>query len=127
MVPHIQKPAYDPLKDFVPVSTLAQVAYVIAAHPSVPVTDLAGLVKLAKSRPGTLSYSSCGNGTLCNLTGELFKANAGIDLLHVPYKGSAPAITALLGGEVQLASGHAHRAGAAGQGRQGAGPGSDRP
>ncbi len=105
VVQHIQKPlGYDPLKDFAPVSTLAQVAYVIAAHPSVPATDLAGLVKLAKAKPGALSYSSCGNGTLCNLTGELFKVSAGIDLLHVPYKGSAPAITALLAGEVQLAS-----------------------
>jgi tripartite-type tricarboxylate transporter receptor subunit TctC len=105
VAPHLQKPfPYDPLKDFAPVSTLAQVAYVIAAHPSLPATDLAGLVKLAKARPGAFSYSSCGNGTLCNLSGELFKVAAGIDLLHVPYKGSAPAVTAVLGGEVQLAS-----------------------
>ncbi len=105
VLPHIQKPlAYDPLKDVAPVTPLAQVAYVIAANPAVPAGDLAALVKLAKARPGALSYASCGNGTLCNLTGELLKVNAGIDLLHVPYKGSAPAVTALLAGEVQLAS-----------------------
>ncbi|MBP6903354.1 MAG: tripartite tricarboxylate transporter substrate binding protein [Burkholderiaceae bacterium] len=105
VVPHIQKPlGYDPLKDFAPVSTLAQVSYVIAAQPSLPVSGLADLVRQAKARPGQWTYSSCGNGTLCNLTGELLKLHAGIDLLHVPYKGSAPAVTALLGGEVNLAS-----------------------
>jgi tripartite-type tricarboxylate transporter receptor subunit TctC len=61
------------------------------------------LVAAAKKEPGKLTYSSCGNGTLCHLSGELFKSLTSTDLLHVPYKGSAPAITALLGGEVNLA------------------------
>ncbi len=105
VVPHLNKAiGYDPLKDFAPVTLLAQVAYVIAAQPSLPVNDLQGLVRLAKAQPGKLTYSSCGNGTLCNLTGELFKSAAGVDLLHVPYKGSAPAVSALLAGEVSLAS-----------------------
>ena len=105
VVPHLNKTlGYDPLKDFAPVTLLAQVAYVIAAQPSLPVNNLADLVRLAKAKPGQLNYSSCGNGTVCNLTGELLKVQAGIDLVHVPYKGSAPAVTALLAGEVQLAS-----------------------
>lgn len=105
VVPHLQKPlGYDPLKDFAPITLLAQVPYVIAAHPSVNAADLAGLVRLAKARPGQLSYSSCGNGTICHLTGELLQLQTGTSLLHVPYKGSAPAVTALLSGEVNLAS-----------------------
>jgi len=105
IVPHLNKSlAYDPLKDFAPVTLLAQVAYVFAAQPSLPANTLAELVQQAKANPGRLNYASCGNGTVCNLTGELFKLQAGINLQHVPYKGSAPAITALLAGEVQLAS-----------------------
>jgi len=105
VLPHLNRSlGYDPLKDFSPVTLLAQVAYVIAAQPSLPASNLADLVRLAKARPGKLNYASCGSGTVCNLTGELLKAHAAIDLVHVPYKGSAPAVTALLSGEVQLAS-----------------------
>jgi tripartite-type tricarboxylate transporter receptor subunit TctC len=104
VLPHLNKKIpYDPLHDFTPVSNLASVAYVIAAHPSLPANTLKELAALARAQPGKLSYSSCGTGTVCHLTGELFKSQAGIDLLHVPYKGSAPAITALLAGEVSLA------------------------
>jgi tripartite-type tricarboxylate transporter receptor subunit TctC len=82
---------------------VASIPNVIAVNGNLDVTDLQGLIAAAKAKPGAISYSSCGNGTLCHLSGELFKSLAGIDLLHVPYKGSAPAVTALLGGEVDVA------------------------
>jgi tripartite-type tricarboxylate transporter receptor subunit TctC len=76
---------------------------VIAANSALPVKNAKELIALAKSKPGEITYASCGSGTICHLAGELFKTQNGVDLLHVPYKGSAPAITALLGGEVNLA------------------------
>ncbi|KRW62088.1 Bug family tripartite tricarboxylate transporter substrate binding protein [Pseudomonas sp. TTU2014-080ASC] len=94
---------FDPVKSFTPVSVLASIPNVVAVNSKLGVKDLQGLIAEAKKRPGEISYSSCGNGTLCHLTGELFKSLAGVDLLHIPYKGSAPAITALLGGEVDVA------------------------
>ncbi|MDR0674619.1 MAG: tripartite tricarboxylate transporter substrate binding protein [Zoogloeaceae bacterium] len=104
LLPNLNKKvAYDPFRDFAPISLLASVPNIIAAHPSLPVNDLRELIALAKAKPGEITYSSCGSGTLCHLTGERFKTQTGVDLLHVPYKGSAPAITALLGGEVNLA------------------------
>jgi tripartite-type tricarboxylate transporter receptor subunit TctC len=104
VLPHLNKSLpYDPVKDFAPVSLLASVPYVIGARPALAADNVKELVALAKKDPGKLTYSSCGNGTLCHLTGELFKSQTGTDLLHIPYKGSAPAVTALLGGEVDLA------------------------
>jgi tripartite-type tricarboxylate transporter receptor subunit TctC len=104
ILPHLNKAIpYNPLKDFAPVSIVGSVPYVIAANPAVPVNNLKELAALAKGKPGKITYSSCGNGTICHLSGELYKSQTGTDLLHVPYKGSAPAITALLGGEVDLA------------------------
>ncbi|MDR3159971.1 MAG: tripartite tricarboxylate transporter substrate binding protein [Zoogloeaceae bacterium] len=104
LLPNLNKKiAYDPFRDFAPISLLASVPNVIAASPSLPVNSLQELITLAKGKPGEITYSSCGSGTLCHLTGERFKTLAGVDLLHVPYKGSAPAIAALLGGEVDLA------------------------
>lgn len=94
---------FDPLKDFAPVAVVASIPNVIAVNDNLKVDSLPALIAAAKARPGAISYSSCGNGTLCHLTGELFKNQSGTDLLHVPYKGSAPAITALLGGEVDVA------------------------
>lgn len=94
---------FDPETSFAPVSVVASIPNVIAINGNLDVTDLQGLIAAAKAKPGAISYSSCGNGTLCHLSGELFKSLAGIDLLHVPYKGSAPAVTALLGGEVDVA------------------------
>lgn len=94
---------FDPETSFAPVSVVASIPNVIAVNGNLGVTDLQGLIAAAKAKPGAISYSSCGNGTLCHLSGELFKSLAGIDLLHVPYKGSAPAVTALLGGEVDVA------------------------
>ncbi|CAD5109509.1 Bug family tripartite tricarboxylate transporter substrate binding protein [Zestomonas carbonaria] len=93
---------FDPEKSFVPVSVVASIPNVIAVNGNLKATSLQELIADSKARPGAISYSSCGNGTLCHLTGELFKSLAGVDLLHVPYKGSAPAITALLGGEVDV-------------------------
>lgn len=104
ILPHINRSiTYDPFKSFVPVSLLASVPYVVAASPDTPVSNLKELISVAKSEPGKFTYSSCGPGTLCHLSGELFKNLTGTDLLHVPFKGSAPAINALLGSQVNLA------------------------
>ena len=104
VLPHLNKKIpYDPFRDFAPVSIVASVPYVLAASAATPANSVKDQVAIAKKEPGKLSYSSCGNGTLCHLSGELFKSLTHTDLLHVPYKGSAPAVTALLGGEVNLA------------------------
>jgi tripartite-type tricarboxylate transporter receptor subunit TctC len=92
---------YDPIKSFVPVAPAAVGALTFAVHPSFPAKTLAEAVKLIKANPGKYSYASPGNGTPQHLTMELFKLNTGTDILHVPYKGSAGAITDLLGGAVQ--------------------------
>ena len=93
---------YDTVKDFAPVSLLVSVTTVFVAHPSLPVRTVKEVVALAKSRRGQISFGSAGNGHLFHLTGELFKNAAQIDMIHVPYKGGAPAIAGLLGGEVSL-------------------------
>ncbi|TWH64828.1 tripartite-type tricarboxylate transporter receptor subunit TctC [Azomonas agilis] len=104
ILPHLSKELrYDPFKDFAPVSVVASVPYVVAVNDTLPVKTLADLASYAKANPGKVSYSSCGNGTLCHLAGELYRSLTKTELLHVPYKGSAPAITALLGGEVNAA------------------------
>jgi tripartite-type tricarboxylate transporter receptor subunit TctC len=96
-------PRYDGLKDLAPVAMFASVPNVIAVHPSVPVKDVKELIAHAKKNPGKLSYGSAGNGSGPHLAGELFKTMAAVDLLHVPYKGAAPAVNDLLGGSVQVA------------------------
>ncbi len=93
---------YDIEKDFVPVSFGATFPIFLVAHPSVPVKNVAELIALAKKQPGKISYGSAGNGGGTHLAAELFNMQAGTSLLHVPYKGSAPAMTDLLGGQVQL-------------------------
>jgi tripartite-type tricarboxylate transporter receptor subunit TctC len=93
---------YDPVKSFVPVAPAAVGALTFAVHPSFPAKTLADAVKLFKANPGKYSYASPGSGTPQHLAMELFKLNTGTDILHVPYKGSAGAITDLLGGEVQV-------------------------
>lgn len=104
ILPHLNKElSYHPFKSFAPVSLLAEVPYVLAASAETPVTSLPQLIAAAKREPGKFSYSSCGNGTLCHLSGELFKSLTSTDLLHVPFKGSAPAVQALLGNQVNLA------------------------
>lgn len=98
-----QKVGYDFLGDLVAVAPIANVAMVFAVHPSVPANTLGELIALAKKEPGKLSYSSCGNASPMHLAGELLKSNVGIDMVHVPYRGCAPAITEVVAGQVPVA------------------------
>ncbi len=93
---------YDPEKDFAPISLIASLPFVLVAHPSVPVKSVRDLVAMAKTRPGHFTFGSAGNATSNHLAGELFKAKAGISMLHIPYRGSAPALADLLGGQISL-------------------------
>ena len=93
---------YDPAKDYAPITVLAAVPNVLIVHPSVRAKSLAELIALAKAKPGTLNYASPGNGSGPHLAGELLKSLAGIDIVHVPYNGVAPAMNAVLGGQVQM-------------------------
>jgi tripartite-type tricarboxylate transporter receptor subunit TctC len=90
------------MRDFVPVAPVNYSDLVLVAHPSVPATTLKELIALAKAKPGAMNYASSGNGTPYHMAGELFKAMAGVDILHVPYKGSSGARTDVLGGQVQM-------------------------
>jgi tripartite-type tricarboxylate transporter receptor subunit TctC len=94
--------AYDPLKDLTPIGLVSGVSLVIVAHPKVPATSLAELIAYAKANPGKLSYGTGGFGAMGNMTGELFKLRATVDILHVPYRGSALATNDLLAGAVDL-------------------------
>jgi tripartite-type tricarboxylate transporter receptor subunit TctC len=94
--------AYDAVKDFTPIALVASAPVAVVVNPTLPVKNLAELVALAKKDPGKLNYGSAGNGTPGHLTGEMFKAAAGIDVKHVPYKGSAPAVIDLLAGQTQM-------------------------
>ena len=93
---------YDTVKDFAPVSTLTSSETVLVLHPSVPANNLQELIALAKSKPGQLNYATTGSGTVTHVEGELFNMMAGVKTQHVPYKGGAPAITDLIGGQVQM-------------------------
>lgn len=93
---------YDTQRDFAPVSILAISPSALVVHPSVPARSVEELVALAKTNPGKLNYASAGNGTPFHLSGELFKAQTGTTLVHIPYKGNAPAVVDLLAGQVQL-------------------------
>jgi len=96
------KTPYDAIADFATVSNLADVALVLAVHPKLPVRSVQELVAYAKSAKTPLAFASAGNGSAQHLSGEAFKIAAGVDMLHVPYRGSAPALTDLIGGQVQL-------------------------
>ncbi len=96
------KMPYDHVKDFAPVILVAGVPNVLEVNPSVPVNTVADLIKLAKEKPGQINFASSGNGTSIHLSGELFKTMAGVDMTHIPYKGSAPALADLVGGQVQI-------------------------
>lgn len=96
------KLAYDPVRDLAPVARFAIVPYALSIHPSVPATNVKEFIAHAKSQPGKLLFSSSGSGGTPHLCGELLKTMAGIDMVHVPYKGGAPAIVDLMGGQVQL-------------------------
>ena len=93
---------YDPVRDFTPIAMVAMAPVTIVVDPALPANSVAELVALAKRMPGKLNYGSAGPGTPGHLTGEMFKSAAGVNLQHVPYKGSAPALTDLLGGQIQL-------------------------
>src|SRR5688572_29991712 len=93
---------YDFLRDFRPVTLLASSPSAVVVHPSVPVKTVKQLVALAKARPGTLNYASTGPGSATYLAGEMLKTHAGIDLLHVPYRGGGEALTAIVTGEVSV-------------------------
>jgi tripartite-type tricarboxylate transporter receptor subunit TctC len=98
---------YDSVKDFAPVVGIATATIVLSAHPSVPAKTVKELIALAKSRPDALSFASSGSGGVSHLVGEMFKAQAGVKMLHVPYKGDAPALADLVGGQVSLEFGTA--------------------
>ena len=91
---------FDPEKDFAPISLITSLPFVLLAHPSVPAANVRELIALARQQPGKLSFGSAGNGTSNHLAGELFKSIAKVDMLHVPYKGSSPALADLLGGQI---------------------------
>jgi tripartite-type tricarboxylate transporter receptor subunit TctC len=101
--PHLYpKMTIDPVRDFAPVTQVVAVHFVMVANPALPARSVAELIALAKSRPGQINYSSSGPGGAPHLAGELFKSMAKVDLVHVPYKGSAPSFQDLLGGQVSL-------------------------
>ena len=102
ITPLLQKAPYDVVRDFLPLSLLTREVNIAAVHPAVPVQSVRELVDLAKSRPGNLNYSLSGVGGPQHLGAELFKSMAGVNIVGVPYKGTVPAVTAAVSGEVQL-------------------------
>lgn len=96
------KPPYDTLRDFAMVSLCVQGANVLAVHPALPAKNVKELIALAKAKPGQLNFGSSGIGSSNQMAGELFKVMAGINIVHVPYKGNAPAITDTIGGQVEM-------------------------
>ncbi|MGY2487399.1 Bug family tripartite tricarboxylate transporter substrate binding protein [Cupriavidus sp. CP313] len=93
---------YDPVKSFAPIAMVASAPSVIVVNPQLPAKTLGDLVQLARTKPGSVSYASYGNGSTAHLAGEMLKARAGVELLHVPYKGSAPAKAAVMANEVSV-------------------------
>ena len=93
---------YNPLKDFAPVAWVARVPNILVVNPAVPVKSVQDLVAYAKSKPGQMSYGSGGNGSAANLATEYFKMQTGTTIVHIPYRGTAPAVTDLIGGQIQL-------------------------
>jgi tripartite-type tricarboxylate transporter receptor subunit TctC len=101
--PHLYKKLpYDAQKDFIPVTMLVLLQQMLVAHPALPANTLDELIKLAKAKPGSINYASYGSGSQPHLAGEMLKNKAGIDLVHVPYKGISLAVPAVMAGEVQL-------------------------
>lgn len=97
-----RKLPYDPLKDLAPVILVSNPPGLLIAHPGLPVKNVKELIAYARSNPGRLNYGSAGNGTWNHLFAELFKSSAGIEMTHVPYRGAAPAVTDVVGGQIQL-------------------------
>jgi len=100
--PWLYKLPYDPIKSFVPVGLIGSGTNVLSVNPKVPVHSVKELIDLAKQKPGALNYASAGIGSFENLGGELFKLMAGVDIVHVPYKGGGPSMLAVIAGEAQL-------------------------
>ncbi len=100
--PHLYKLPYDPIKDFAPIGIMGSGPNVIVVHPDVPAKNIKELVALAKAKPGTLQYASAGIGSFQHLGGELFKLEAGVDILHVPFKGGGPSMINVMGGHSQV-------------------------
>lgn len=94
--------SYDPATQFAPISRVASTVFGVLVHPSLPVDSIQELIALAKAKPGTLTFGSAGNGAAGHLPGELFKSMAGIDIRHVPYRGTSPALNDLLGGQISM-------------------------
>lgn len=94
--------SFDLVKDFAPVGLVIKVPNILVVNPKLPVKSVSELVAYAKSNPGKLAFASSGSGTSIHMAGELFKLRAGVDIIHIPYKGSAPAVTDLIGNQVQL-------------------------
>lgn len=102
VLPHLRKVPYDPFADFTPITNLIGGPSFLLTHPSVPVKNLRELIALAKKKPGELTYASAGVGQISHMNGELMKLLAGIDVLHVPYKGTGQTMPELLGGQVSM-------------------------
>ncbi len=100
--PAYNKVKFDPIKDFTPIALLTTESMAVIVHPSVPVDSVKSLIELAKAKPGSLNMASFGNGSISHLAGELFKTMAGVNMTHVPYKGSGPALVDMVGGQVQV-------------------------
>ena len=98
----LQKLPFDPVRDFAPISELASLPLMLVVHPSVPATDLKEFIAMAKAKPGGWDFASSGAGTSPHLAAEMFKSLAGIDLVHLPFKGNAEAMNAFLGGHVKI-------------------------
>jgi tripartite-type tricarboxylate transporter receptor subunit TctC len=99
----VKNPSFDPLKDLVPITLIGTSPFLLVADPSLPAATAGEVVALAKAKPGKLTYASGGNGTAMHLSGELFKLMSGTDILHIPYKGSNPAVAAAASGQTSLA------------------------
>jgi tripartite-type tricarboxylate transporter receptor subunit TctC len=102
ILPHMQKIAYDPQKDFTPLGLIASNPFLLIVHPSVPAKTVKDLLAIAKAQPGKLNYASAGNGAANHLAMELFRSMAAINLTHVPYKGAPQAVSDLLGGHINM-------------------------
>lgn len=93
---------YDPATQFTPISRMASTVFVVVVHPSLPAQTLPELIALAKSRPGSLTFGTAGNGAAGHLPAELFKSMAGVDIRHIPYRGTSPALADLMGGQISM-------------------------
>ena len=100
--PALSKLPYDAVRDFAPISMLAEAQGVLVVNPKVQAKTVKELITLAKAKPGSIAYASAGNGTAPHISAEMFKQMAGVDMLHVPYKGSAPAVTDTIAGQTQV-------------------------